>query len=225
MNANREIKVDFIKRHMEQNITNYKLISSMGVFTKAQAIQIANMGLDDAIDAHDDLNKIYMETVIKKLVNLNCDKNDFIKCYDLTSDELTKDYKMHVLSDLNLDEIITELLIHGSNVSLDKDVALLYDTVVFVYNQANQVRTYSLNPEQCPVYFCRLDINQVTLDDIQHFDGNGYSGRYPLSDIRYIKTKLSLNDLLYEYHIVDNHQNIKTIGKQALLESEVINPW
>lgn len=208
-----EHKVHFIKRLIRKNQTNKQLILDLGVFPKQELINQVNADLSKTTD---ELIAKNLNRLVIDLQALPGDAGTLVKAWMARHPD-DKNYQApHTLSNANLDDLIVDLILRGCDVDLNNDVASIYNTVIFAYNTYPDTRVYSIEPHKCPLHLAFAPTEKLTNDSLMTFEKNGFSGQYPLAEIRFINDNIDHDELIHDYHIQRGLQNLQTQPYQEL---------
>lgn len=219
-----EIKVRFINRLTRKNATNKNLVADYAIGPKQQIINQTNRYKQDIeqrtnVEPHILANLTH---VLSDLQSLPGDAGDLVKAWSAIHPDDENYQHPHVLSNANLDELLIDLLLRGHDVDLQKDIQIMYDTVVFAYTTYQDQRVFSIEPHKCPLHLSFVPIEKLTEDSLIRFEQNGFSGQYPLSEIRFINNDIDRDAILHDYHIRRDMQNIQTTPYETLKQTNLI---
>lgn len=219
-----ENKVRFINRLTRKNATNKNLVADYAIGPKQQIINQTNRYKQDIVQRQDvephildNLNRIIID-----LQSIPGDAGELVKAWSAIHPDDENYQKPHTLSNANLDELLVDLLLRGHDVDLHDDIQSMYDTVVFAYTTYQDQRVFSIEPHKCPLHLSFVPIEKLTEESLMRFEQNGFSGQYPLSEIRFINDNASHDNILHDYHVRRDMQNIQTTPYETLKQTNLI---
>lgn len=217
-------KAQFINRLARKNTTNKNLVADYAIGPKQQIINQTNRYKQDIsqqldVDTYilDNLNRVLID-----LQNIPGDAGGLVKAWSAIHPDDENYQQPHTLSNANLDELLVDLILRGHDVDLHDDINLRYDTIVFAYTTYQDQRVFSIEPHKCPLHLSFVPIESLTEESIMRFEQNGFSGQYPLSEIRFINNAVDHDTILHDYHIQREMKNIQTTPYETLKQTNLI---